>query len=200
MQPTLADEGERAPGYLHRGQGGSAFERPAKHRALLGAPGDPRPWRHPDRVKLRSYADLLGLRTIHWLRQRKQTAAGADVPPTAMPSVRRALSELLDLDLWTENERRPARRRRPQRRGPSPGDRRVRGSGRAALLGVTAHALGQLAGALRPPADLRRRTQPESGARRDRGAPGRAVRTGSGWCGRAGCPSAADGARSAPPG
>lgn len=59
-----------------------------------------------DRVKLWSYADLMGLRTIHWLRQRKQTASGADVPRTAMPAVRRALSELreLDLSLWTEND------------------------------------------------------------------------------------------------
>ena len=59
-----------------------------------------------DRVKLWSYADLMGLRTIHWLRQRKQTESGADVPRTAMPAVRRALGELreLDLGLWTEND------------------------------------------------------------------------------------------------
>lgn len=59
-----------------------------------------------DRVKLWSYADLMGLRTIHWLRQRKLIEGSADVPRTAMPAVRRALSELreLDLGLWTEND------------------------------------------------------------------------------------------------
>lgn len=58
-----------------------------------------------ERVKLWSYADLLGLRTIAWLRQPKQARDGSDVPRTAMPAVRRALAELreLDLALWTED-------------------------------------------------------------------------------------------------
>jgi uncharacterized protein (DUF433 family) len=61
----------------------------------------------PTRVKLWSYTDLLGLRTIYWLRQRKLTNEGRDVPRTAMPAVRRALQTLsqLDLDLWTEDGR-----------------------------------------------------------------------------------------------
>jgi uncharacterized protein (DUF433 family) len=51
----------------------------------------------------------MGLRTIHWLRHRKHTDEGWDVPATTMPAVRRALSVLrdLDLDLWSA-ERGPA--------------------------------------------------------------------------------------------
>src|SRR6266536_6691359 len=48
----------------------------------------------PTKVKLWSYADLMGLRTIHWLRQRKITTEGWDVPRTAMPAVRKALKML----------------------------------------------------------------------------------------------------------
>lgn len=60
------------------------------------------------KVKLWSYTDLMSLRTIYWLRQRKVTTDGADIPPTAMPAVRRALRALrddLDLGLWTEDLR-----------------------------------------------------------------------------------------------
>ena len=58
-----------------------------------------------ERVKLWSYADLMGLRTIYWMRQPKRASDGRDVPRTAMKAVLRALSELRDLDLslWTEN-------------------------------------------------------------------------------------------------
>jgi uncharacterized protein (DUF433 family) len=58
----------------------------------------------PERVKLWSYPDLMGLRTIYWLRQSKTASDGAAVPATSMPAVRRALASLreLDLDLWTE--------------------------------------------------------------------------------------------------
>src|SRR5947209_11991365 len=58
----------------------------------------------PTKVKLWSYPDLMGLRTIYWLRQRKVTSEGMDVPATAMPAVRTALRMLreLDLELWTE--------------------------------------------------------------------------------------------------
>lgn len=58
----------------------------------------------PERVKLWSYADLMGLRTIYWLRQAKTTEEGARVPRSSMPAVKRALSQLaeLDLDLWSE--------------------------------------------------------------------------------------------------
>lgn len=57
-----------------------------------------------ERVKLWSYADLMGLRTIYWLRQTKKAIDGRDVPRTTMPAVRRALGALreLDLSLWTE--------------------------------------------------------------------------------------------------
>lgn len=56
------------------------------------------------RVKLWSYSDLLGLRTIYWLRATKTSPEGHEVPATAMKAVRRALSELaeLDLELWTD--------------------------------------------------------------------------------------------------
>lgn len=58
-----------------------------------------------ERIKLWSYADLMGLRTIYWLRQTKKSIDGRDVPRTTMPSVRRALDALreLDLSLWTED-------------------------------------------------------------------------------------------------
>jgi uncharacterized protein (DUF433 family) len=57
-----------------------------------------------ERVKLWSYTDLLGLRTIYWLRQTKTASDGREVPRTAMPAVRKALNALLEyeLALWTE--------------------------------------------------------------------------------------------------
>ncbi|MGO9901424.1 MAG: MerR family transcriptional regulator [Solirubrobacteraceae bacterium] len=60
------------------------------------------------RVRLWSYSDLLGLRTIAWLRATKTSPDGYDVPATTMRVVRRALRELrgLELELWTE-ERSP---------------------------------------------------------------------------------------------
>lgn len=59
----------------------------------------------PDRVKLWSYADLMGLRIIYWLRHTKEAPDGAMVPRTTMPAVRRALRDLRELDmaLWTED-------------------------------------------------------------------------------------------------
>lgn len=60
----------------------------------------------PERVKLWSYADLMGLRTIHWLRQPKKAARdGVDIPRSTMPAVRRALHQLSELDMavWTED-------------------------------------------------------------------------------------------------
>jgi uncharacterized protein (DUF433 family) len=59
----------------------------------------------PTKVKLWSYADLMGLRTIYWLRQGKVTNEGWDIPPSTMPAVRKALRLLreLDLDLWTDD-------------------------------------------------------------------------------------------------
>lgn len=52
-----------------------------------------------ERVKLWSYSDLMGLRTIAWLRASKTAPDGHSVPATAMRAVRRALRELEDLDL-----------------------------------------------------------------------------------------------------
>jgi uncharacterized protein (DUF433 family) len=56
------------------------------------------------RVKLWSYSDLMGLRTIAWLRASKKAPDGHEIPATAMRAVRNALRELaeLDLDLWSE--------------------------------------------------------------------------------------------------
>jgi len=55
-----------------------------------------------EKVKLWSYADLMGLRIIYWLRRQKTDAAGAVVPPTSMRTVRRALKRLgtLGEPLW----------------------------------------------------------------------------------------------------
>jgi uncharacterized protein (DUF433 family) len=50
-----------------------------------------------EKVKLWSYADLMGLRVIYWLRQRKTTDLGVDIPRTSMPAVRQALDALRDL-------------------------------------------------------------------------------------------------------
>lgn len=57
------------------------------------------------RVKLWSYSDLMGLRIIYWMRQKKEAPDGAAVPRTAMRAVRQALAQLaeLDLSLWTED-------------------------------------------------------------------------------------------------
>jgi len=50
-----------------------------------------------ERVKLWSYADLLGLRTIYWLRQEKRSPEGHTVPKTPMSRVREALAELREV-------------------------------------------------------------------------------------------------------
>lgn len=59
------------------------------------------------RVKLWSYTDLLGLRTIYWLRKRKVSEEGWRIPASTMKEVKRALQKLdeLDLTMWTEDER-----------------------------------------------------------------------------------------------
>jgi uncharacterized protein (DUF433 family) len=63
----------------------------------------------PERVRLWSFADLMGLRIISWLRHKKTTSEGAEIPPSTMPAVRRALDALakLQLSLWTPGERSP---------------------------------------------------------------------------------------------
>jgi uncharacterized protein (DUF433 family) len=57
--------------------------------------------------KLWSYADLMGLRIVSWLRHRKFGEHGGQLPASPMPQVRRALMLLaqLDLDLWSPRER-----------------------------------------------------------------------------------------------
>ncbi len=57
-----------------------------------------------ERVKLWSFSDLMALRIVYWLRQTKATADGAAVPRTRMSAVKRALTQLgeLDLGLWSE--------------------------------------------------------------------------------------------------
>jgi uncharacterized protein (DUF433 family) len=69
----------------------------ARHEVLI-------PSISPERVKLWSYPDLMGLRTIYWLRQSKTATDGFAVPATSMTAVRRALGALkdLDLELWNE--------------------------------------------------------------------------------------------------
>jgi uncharacterized protein (DUF433 family) len=55
-----------------------------------------------ERVRLWSFADLMGLRIIYWLRQQKTDAAGAEIPRTTMRAIRHALKELRALDepIW----------------------------------------------------------------------------------------------------
>jgi uncharacterized protein (DUF433 family) len=57
-----------------------------------------------ERVKLWSYADLMALRTIDWLRRAKKTPEGREIPATSMRAIKRALGALRDLDLglWSE--------------------------------------------------------------------------------------------------
>ncbi len=57
----------------------------------------------PERVKLWSYADLMGLRIIHWLRHDKELDDGR-VPRSTMSVVKRALAQLAEMDMapWTE--------------------------------------------------------------------------------------------------
>ena len=58
-----------------------------------------------ERIKLWSYADLLALRTIYWLRHEKEADDGGAVPAASMPAVRRALGMLreLSLDLFSDD-------------------------------------------------------------------------------------------------
>ena len=59
----------------------------------------------PERVKLWSYSDLMGLRMIYWLRRTKEAPDGRDVPRSSMGAVREALAALgrpRRLRLWSE--------------------------------------------------------------------------------------------------
>lgn len=80
--------------------------------ALSGVPRSTMHWWARERIlvpsvsatkqKLWSFGDLMGLRTIYWLRQRKTTESGVDIPATSMEAVRAALASLADLEipLW----------------------------------------------------------------------------------------------------
>jgi uncharacterized protein (DUF433 family) len=57
-----------------------------------------------EREKLWSYADLMALRIVYWLRHPKQ-ADMSEIPRSPMPQVRRALARLdkEQLDIWNPN-------------------------------------------------------------------------------------------------
>ncbi len=76
----------------------------AKHEILV-------PSVSRSRVMLWSYADLMQLRVIHWLRQPKVGEDEREIPPSTMNAVRRARAKLasLELELWTENGGPPVR-------------------------------------------------------------------------------------------
>jgi uncharacterized protein (DUF433 family) len=56
-----------------------------------------------ERTRLWSYADLMGLRLVYWLRHPKQAPGGEDVPAAPMSQVREALDALRarEQDLWS---------------------------------------------------------------------------------------------------
>lgn len=58
-----------------------------------------RPSVSAERIKHWSFADLLSLRTIHWLRHEKEGKDGVLIPPTSMQAVRKALGQLQELSL-----------------------------------------------------------------------------------------------------
>jgi uncharacterized protein (DUF433 family) len=62
----------------------------AKHEILVPTASNERPL-------LWSYSDLLGLRTIYWLRRQKNIGDGMEIPAATMPAVRRALKSLAHL-------------------------------------------------------------------------------------------------------
>jgi len=63
----------------------------------------------PEKVRLWSFADLMGLRIISWLRRGKTTKDGVEVAASTMPAVRRALAALdaLELSVWTPGDGSP---------------------------------------------------------------------------------------------
>jgi uncharacterized protein (DUF433 family) len=93
MQPTGAYNADRASALS--GVPRSTIHYWSRHELLA-------PTVSAEKVKLWSYADLMGLRIIYWLRQQKTDTRGAIVPPTSMKAIRRALARLRRLDepLW----------------------------------------------------------------------------------------------------
>lgn len=111
----------------------------------------------PVRQKLWSYADLMALRIVSWLRHPKEAPEGT-LPASPMPEVRRALARLdeLGLDPWVEESRSPLRVDRTGRIYVVPPDGRVETVEGQALLGEWLDLLGPFeVGANRGP-DLRR--------------------------------------------
>src|SRR4051794_15874591 len=53
----------------------------------------------PERPRLWSFSDLMGLRTIYWLRQPRRAQDGYDIPRSTMPAVRKAFQALHRLDM-----------------------------------------------------------------------------------------------------
>jgi DNA-binding transcriptional MerR regulator/uncharacterized protein (DUF433 family) len=72
----------------------------------------------PSRQKLWSYADLMALRIVYWLRHPKQGKVDK-VPASPMPQVREALEELeqRNLDIWADTGPRPGSPLRVDRDG-----------------------------------------------------------------------------------
>jgi len=72
----------------------------------------------PEKPKLWSYADLIGLRVVYWLRHPKGGQA-ITIPPSPMNEVKRALRELddLGLDVWSSDYEGPSTPLRVDRRG-----------------------------------------------------------------------------------
>jgi uncharacterized protein (DUF433 family) len=96
MEPTGAYTADRAAALS--GVPKSTLHYWARHNVLV-------PSLSPERVKLWSFSDLMGLRTIYWLRQPKgDPRSGTEIPASTMPAVRRALKRLSELDvaLWSE--------------------------------------------------------------------------------------------------
>ncbi len=62
----------------------------------------------PTRIKLWSYADLMALRIVYWLRHPKK-GRSSDIAASPMPHVRKALAELerRGLDIWDDSGTRP---------------------------------------------------------------------------------------------
>jgi uncharacterized protein (DUF433 family) len=97
---------------LARSAGDGCFDA-ARAAALSGVPRTTVYWwaRHgivapsvsPVRAKLWSYSDLMALRVVSWLRHPKSADDGVGLPASPMPSVRKALALLdeLDLDPWS---------------------------------------------------------------------------------------------------
>lgn len=71
---------------------------------LWARKGPVKPSVSPSRIKLWSYADLMALRIVHWLRHSKE-GYGVTIPASPMGDVRQALHNLEQrgIDIWDEN-------------------------------------------------------------------------------------------------